>query len=132
VPRTERLSLSLLSNKQAAMRGVTYQTQGTDLRGQGRCGADLATGAPQVHWERVQIRASAGARGQAPDPPSGLDCKTEPRPRRTGRMDTARGQALPEGVRAARPPGRPFLPPHLQVRPKKDEARQSSPAPDGP
>ena len=38
---------------------MTYQTQRADLRGQGRRGTDLATGAPQVHWEKENISVAA-------------------------------------------------------------------------
>ena len=38
---------------------MTYQTQRADLGGQGRRGTDFPTGAPQVHWKKETISASA-------------------------------------------------------------------------
>ena len=97
-------SRTLLSaNKKRPSTRMTYQTQGADLGGQGRRGTDFPTGAPQVHWEKERI--SASARGAPKSQPSqrifaGLDtppsASSQNSPKNLGGSEA--GHPCPQGV----------------------------------
>lgn len=122
---------------------MTYQTQGADLGGQGRRSADLAAGAPQVHWEKEELAPLRSGPEEQPssrlywqhrDPERGLDRHPSSLgrgQRRAPAADTTSGGAERPGAsltlrhagcKAAK--GRPLLPPHLhmgKLRPRPGE-----------